>query len=253
MALALTPVHGKIPRARIFAVLAVSFLLRDRNFEILMGVPRCRTCTGVQTLNIAWVVSIVTLTGATLMPLIGKASDRLGKKRVSSPRRGFVLGSVVCATAPRSPCCSPADHAGRSGRNRRALVQPRTRHHARAISFRRTGHGPRPVSECPRSRARSSRAADRRIRLPGIFCSWPFYLAALIPLYWSWFRMPRPHRPSCGLPRHRPARTRRRRPAPRHHEGQFVGLVGHQYPGLLLWASSCWSPSSRGSGSLRTR
>jgi MFS family permease len=106
MALALTPVHGKIPRARIFAVLAVIIFFSEiATFEILMVYPAMpHMAPAFQTLNIAWVVSIVTLTGATLMPLIGKASDRLGKKRVILGLAAvFVLGSVVCATATTFP------------------------------------------------------------------------------------------------------------------------------------------------------
>ncbi|WFR72370.1 MFS transporter [Prescottella defluvii] len=102
MALALTPVRGKVPRTRIFAVLAVIIFFSEiATFEILMVYPAMpHMASAFQTLNIAWVVSIVTLTGATLMPLIGKASDKLGKKRVILGLAVvFVLGSVVCATA----------------------------------------------------------------------------------------------------------------------------------------------------------
>ncbi len=102
MALTLTPVRGKVPRARIFAVLAVIIFFSEiATFEILMVYPAMpHMAVAFQTLNIAWVVSIVTLTGATLMPLIGKASDKLGKKRVILCLAVvFVLGSLVCATA----------------------------------------------------------------------------------------------------------------------------------------------------------
>lgn len=102
MALALTPIRGTVPRARIFAVLAVIIFFSEiATFEILMVYPAMpHMAPAFQTLNIAWVVSIVTLTGATLMPLIGKASDRLGKKRVILGLAVvFVIGSIVCATA----------------------------------------------------------------------------------------------------------------------------------------------------------
>lgn len=49
----------------------------------------------------AWVISIVTLAGATLMPLIGKISDKVGKKRVIMALACvFVLGSLISAIAP---------------------------------------------------------------------------------------------------------------------------------------------------------
>ncbi|MGO4204094.1 MFS transporter [Rhodococcus sp. TAF43] len=79
----------------------IIFFSEIATFEILMVYPAMpHMAPTFQTLDIAWVVSIVTLTGATLMPLIGKASDKIGKKRVILGLAGvFVLGSVVCATA----------------------------------------------------------------------------------------------------------------------------------------------------------
>ncbi|MGW0040589.1 MFS transporter [Rhodococcus sp. NPDC003348] len=100
MALDLNPAHGPVPRSRLFAVLAVIILFSEiATFEILMVYPAMpHMAPAYQTLNIAWVVSIVTLTGATLMPLIGKASDKWGKKRIILCLGAvFVLGSVVCA------------------------------------------------------------------------------------------------------------------------------------------------------------
>lgn len=100
MALDLNPAHGPVPRSRLFAVLAAVILFSEiATFEILMVYPAMpHMAPAYQTLNIAWVVSIVTLTGATLMPLIGKASDRWGKKRVILILGAvFVAGSVVCA------------------------------------------------------------------------------------------------------------------------------------------------------------
>ncbi|MFX1787323.1 MFS transporter [Prescottella sp. R16] len=89
-------------RGRIVAVLALIILLSEiATFEILMVLPALpHIAPEFQTLSIAWVVSIVTLAGATVMPLVGKASDKWGKKRVIIVLAlVFVLGSVICAAA----------------------------------------------------------------------------------------------------------------------------------------------------------
>lgn len=89
--------------ARIIGALAAMILLSEiATFEILMVLPALpHMAAEFQTTDVAWVVSIVTLTGATVMPLVGKASDKWGKKRVIMILAGvFVLGSVVSATAP---------------------------------------------------------------------------------------------------------------------------------------------------------
>ncbi|GAA4490251.1 MFS transporter [Rhodococcus olei] len=100
MALDLNPDHGPVPKSRLFAVLAVIILFSEiATFEILMVYPALpHMASAYRTLDIAWVVSIVTLTGATLMPLIGKASDKWGKKRIILCLGAvFIVGSIVCA------------------------------------------------------------------------------------------------------------------------------------------------------------
>ncbi|RVW11048.1 MFS transporter [Prescottella agglutinans] len=89
-------------RGRIVTVLAFIILLSEiATFEILMVLPALpHMAPAFQTLNIAWVVSIVTLAGGTMMPLVGKASDKWGKKRVIlSLAAFFIAGSVLCAVA----------------------------------------------------------------------------------------------------------------------------------------------------------
>ncbi|MGV9734914.1 MFS transporter [Rhodococcus aetherivorans] len=96
------PPAATTSRRRLFVLLAVIILFSEiATFEILMvypAVPHIAAAFG--TLDVAWVMSIVTLAGATLMPLIGKASDKLGKKRVILGLAVvFVLGSVTSAAA----------------------------------------------------------------------------------------------------------------------------------------------------------
>lgn len=93
-------------RGRIVAVLALIVLLSEMaTFEILMVLPALpHMVPEFQTLDIAWVVSIVTLAGATVSPLVGKASDKWGKKRIIIVMAGvFVAGSVVCALSTSLP------------------------------------------------------------------------------------------------------------------------------------------------------
>ncbi|WP_037225531.1 MFS transporter, partial [Rhodococcus sp. R1101] len=68
---------------------------------ILMVYPALpHIASSFNTLNVAWTMSIVTLAGATLMPMIGKASDKLGKKRVILFLAVvFIVGSVISAAS----------------------------------------------------------------------------------------------------------------------------------------------------------
>lgn len=95
-----------VPRRRVFAVLALIVLFSEiATFEILMVYPALPAMTReFETVHIAWVASVLTLAGATVMPLIGKAADKWGKKRVIVLLGGvFIAGSVVCAVAPSLP------------------------------------------------------------------------------------------------------------------------------------------------------
>jgi MFS family permease len=103
MALSTPPAPAAPPapsRARLFAVLALIILLSEAGtFEITMVYPALPEMTeAFQTLHIAWAATIVTLAGATVMPIVGKAADKWGKKRVILWLGAvFILGSVVCA------------------------------------------------------------------------------------------------------------------------------------------------------------
>lgn len=106
MALDLTPSDGAPPRHRLLLALAVIILFSEiATFEILMVTPALPEMAGhFRTTDIAWVVSIVTLAGATVMPLVGRAADRWGKKRVILVLGCvFLAGSVLCATTSSFP------------------------------------------------------------------------------------------------------------------------------------------------------
>jgi MFS family permease len=102
MALDLTLSHGTAPRYRLLIVLAVVILFSETaTFEILMVMPALPDMAAhFRTTGTAWVVGVLTLAGATAMPMIGKAADRWGKKRVIVLLGCvFLAGSVLCATA----------------------------------------------------------------------------------------------------------------------------------------------------------
>ncbi|WP_066940529.1 MFS transporter [Microtetraspora fusca] len=106
MALNLNPSHGAVPKGRLFAVLGLIVLFSEiATFEILMVYPALpHMATAFKTLNIAWAASIVTLAGATVSPLVGKAADRWGKKRMIIVLGCvFVIGSLICAVATSLP------------------------------------------------------------------------------------------------------------------------------------------------------
>ncbi|TDD84619.1 MFS transporter [Actinomadura darangshiensis] len=102
MALDLTPSHGAAPRYRLLLALAVIILFSETaTFEVLMVMPALPDMAAhYRTTDTAWVVSILTLAGATVMPLVGRAADRWGKKRVILLLGcAFLAGGVLCATA----------------------------------------------------------------------------------------------------------------------------------------------------------
>ncbi|MDG3009519.1 MFS transporter [Rhodococcus sp. D2-41] len=102
MALNLNPVHGPVPKSRIFAVLAMIILLSEiASFEFMLVIPDLpHLAQHFRTLNIAWAFTIVLLVGATIQPLVGKASDKWGKKNtIVALSVVFVAGSVLCALA----------------------------------------------------------------------------------------------------------------------------------------------------------
>ncbi|WP_262403518.1 MFS transporter [Actinomadura sp. CNU-125] len=102
----ISPRHGAPPRHRLLLALAVIILFSEiATFEILMVTPALpEMAAHFRTTDIAWVISIVTLAGATVMPLVGRAADRWGKKRVILILGcAFLAGSLLCATTTSFP------------------------------------------------------------------------------------------------------------------------------------------------------
>ena len=102
MALNLDPADGPVPTSRIVVVLAAIILLSEiATFEYMLVVPGLPDLAqDFQTLNVAWVLAIVSLVGATIQPLVGKASDKWGKKPTIVVLAAiFIVGCVIAATA----------------------------------------------------------------------------------------------------------------------------------------------------------
>lgn len=103
MALNLTRTDGPVPKSRIVIVLASIILLSEiATFEMIMVLPDLpHLARHFRTLDIAWAFSIVTLVGASVQPLVGKAADQWGKKRTIVVLAVLcAIGSVICALAP---------------------------------------------------------------------------------------------------------------------------------------------------------
>lgn len=106
MALDASPAGPALSRPRILLACALIILLSEMaTFELLTVYPALPDMAAeFRTPNIAWSVSIVTLAGAVLLPLVGKAGDRFGKKRVILVLGlVFIVGSVLCATTGSFP------------------------------------------------------------------------------------------------------------------------------------------------------
>lgn len=93
---------GSVSTLRLFIVCAPIVLLSEMaTFEVLMVFPAMPEMAGYfDTSRIAWVASVVTLTGAVTLPLVGKAADRYGKKTVTVAISSvFVAGSLLSAVS----------------------------------------------------------------------------------------------------------------------------------------------------------
>lgn len=98
--------NRSFPRSRIILMcVVIIFFSEIATFEILMVLPALpHMAADLRTPDIAWVASIVTLSGAVVLPLAGKFADRYGKKRVIlTIGLIFVAGSIICATTQSFP------------------------------------------------------------------------------------------------------------------------------------------------------
>lgn len=97
------PLEPMMSRPRVIAVMCLVVLLTEvMTFEIIMVLPALpHLARQFHTLDVAWTVTILSLVGATVQPLVGKAADRWGKKHVILALAVvFAVGSVICAVAP---------------------------------------------------------------------------------------------------------------------------------------------------------
>lgn len=93
-------------RRRAFGLLALIVLMVE---GVLLAytfvLPALTDIAGhFQTTEVAWTLTVLTLSGAVFTPLVGKLGDMHGKKRCLLIAASlFVVGSVVCAVAPSFP------------------------------------------------------------------------------------------------------------------------------------------------------
>lgn len=95
------PMSGR----RAFGVLALIILLVEGVLAYTFVVPALMDIAAhFQTTEVAWTLTVLTLSGAVFTPLVGKLGDMYGKKRcLLTAASFFVVGSVACAVAPSFP------------------------------------------------------------------------------------------------------------------------------------------------------
>ena len=90
-------------RSRWVAAVAVLVLLTE---QTALGFQLIAPALGglaaeFQTTQIIWVITIFTLVGGVMTPVVGRLGDRYGKRRVLLAAAGIsLIGSVICALAP---------------------------------------------------------------------------------------------------------------------------------------------------------
>lgn len=90
---------------RVMAVLAaggiVTTLVQTAVVPLLPQLPRL---TGAAPVDVGWVVTLTLLTGAVATPLLGRAGDMYGKRRMLLVALGaLAVGSLVCSFASTLP------------------------------------------------------------------------------------------------------------------------------------------------------
>ena len=94
------------PRGRhLFFVLAASAPLMASidNTIVAVAVPQLTTSLTSPLILVAWTMTAYQLVQVVMMPLAGKLSDSLGRKKVFLFCVGtFTFGSLLCGLAPRS-------------------------------------------------------------------------------------------------------------------------------------------------------
>src|SRR3954462_4197747 len=89
-------------RLQVLAICCMSILLVSLDNTIVnVALPSIHRHLGASLSQLQWIVDAYTVVLATLLILCGSIADRIGRKRVFSVGLGlFVLGSLLCSTAP---------------------------------------------------------------------------------------------------------------------------------------------------------
>jgi predicted MFS family arabinose efflux permease len=86
------------PRLILAALASCGVLVSVMQTIVVPLLPELPTLTHSSAANVSWLVTVALLTGAVFTPLLGRAGDMYGKRRVLLLALGFmVVGSLLCA------------------------------------------------------------------------------------------------------------------------------------------------------------
>lgn len=92
------------PRAILTALACCGVLMSVMQTIVVPLLPQLPALTGSTTADVGWLVTVTLLTGAVLTPLLGRAGDMYGKRRVLLLALALmVVGSLLCATSSWLP------------------------------------------------------------------------------------------------------------------------------------------------------
>lgn len=91
---------GRHPRLILAALASCGVLVAVMQTIVVPLLPQLPALTGSSVANVSWLVTVTLLTGAVFTPLLGRAGDMYGKRRVLLIALvGMVIGSLLCATS----------------------------------------------------------------------------------------------------------------------------------------------------------
>ena len=96
--------HGTrgISRYLVFAIVSMALLMTGiAGTSIAIALDAIRSSFGVSVVLVGWVIAIFQLSLTASMPIVGKVSDILGRKRTFMACLGlYIIGSVMAALSP---------------------------------------------------------------------------------------------------------------------------------------------------------
>lgn len=97
-------IPGRHPRLILGTLSCCGVLVAVMQTIVVPLLPSLPRLTGAATEDVSWTVTITLLTGAVFTPLLGRAGDMYGKRRVLlAALVGMVFGSLLCAVSSHLP------------------------------------------------------------------------------------------------------------------------------------------------------